>query len=292
LAQGWGEYEWRPTRAPLEEDMSKPLWTGAKRPRSTVLLRCEQGLGDAIQFVRYAALVKERVGRVVLECDPSLARLLATCPGVDEVVARGAPLPKFGMYAPLLSLPGVFETSVDTVPADVPYLAADAAEEAAWKEELSADKGFKVGVAWRGSPQNKADRFRSFALSELSAIAGVDGVSLYSLQFGPGREELGSLADRFSIVDLGDRLGDFATTAAIVRNLDLVIACDSAPAHLAGALGVNVWVALPFSPDWRWMLDRDDSPWYPTMRLFRQKSPGDWRGVFGRMAEALAARAR
>ncbi len=189
-------------------------------------------------------------------------------------------MPPIDVQAPLVSLPSIFGTSVDTIPAKVPYLGTSEESYQQWKTELEREPGFKIGVAWQGNPVNTRDHFRSFPLEHLSAIASMPGVRLYSLQAGPGREQLSALAGRWPLVDLGDRLGDFHNTAAIIRNLDLVITCDSAPAHLAGALGIPVWVALCFAADWRWLLDRNDSPWYPTMRLFRQTRHRDWEGVF------------
>ena len=188
----------------------------------------------------------------------------------------------------MLSLPAVLQTTLADVPADIPYLAPDEESLAAWRDEFKSDPLFKIGIAWQGNRSHPQDRWRSFPLRELAGIARLDGVRLYSLQMGEGREQLAEVSD-WPIVDLGDRVGDFHNTAAIMRNLDLVIACDSAAAHLAGALGAPVWLALMFSPDWRWMLERNDSPWYPTMRLFRQRHPGDWASVFDSMRQTLVA---
>jgi tetratricopeptide (TPR) repeat protein len=290
FAEGWSGYEWRWKRKGNEERiLAEPRWTGSPLAGRTILLHSEQGLGDTLQFIRYAELVKRQGGTVLIEVHPALASLLARCPGVDRVIAGGEPLPKFDVHLPLLSLPRVFGTSLETVPAKVPYLLPDAASLEKWKRELGAETGFKIGIAWQGNPAHRADRFRSIPLARFAGLARMRGVHLYSLQMGAGREQLSALAGPLPITDLGDRLGDFDHTAAIVRNLDLVITCDSAPAHLAGALGVPVWVALAFAPDWRWMLDRGDSPWYPTMRLFRQNAPGDWEGVFERIQGALAS---
>lgn len=290
LADAWPEYEWRlrhPTigQLPLEQ----PTWTGEPLAGRTILVRCEQGLGDALQFARYLPQVKAQGGTVLLQCRRPLLRLLASCAGVDAPVADDDPLPRFDVHVSLLSLPGIFGTTLATIPAGTAYLWPDAALVAQWKAELGADGLFKVGVAWRGSPVQPRDHIRSIPLEHFAPLARVPGVRLFSLQFGPGSEELAALADDVPIVDLGPRLGDFGSTAAIVRNLDLVISCDSSAAHLAGTLGVPVWVALAFAPDWRWMLDRQDSPWYPTARLFRQTTPGVWANVFAEMAVALAA---
>jgi hypothetical protein len=253
------------------------------------LLRAEQGAGDTIQFIRYAAMVKQQGGTVVAEHKANLKNLLAGCPGVDSVAVAGQPLGEFDVYAPLASLPGVFGTSLETIPCQVPYLFPDEAAIGRWRDELSADGALKIGIAWQGNPLQGRDAVRSIPLARFEGVARVEGVRLYSLQFGTGREQIGAVAGDWPLVDLGDRLGDFQHTAALVRNLDLVITCDSAPAHLAGALGVPVWLALAFSPDWRWLLDRADSPWYPSMRLFRQPRAGDWEGAFRQIEDALVA---
>ena len=287
LAEGWSEYQWR-FQIPGRDGgyVPRPVWTGQHGKDLTVVLRCEQGLGDTLQFVRYAALVKERVGRVVVECQQPLVRLLETCPGVDIVRACGEPMPPFDFHATLISLAGIFKTTLDNIPAPIPYVSADAAAIDRWRTELD-DGSFKVGVAWQGSATYARDRFRSIPLAHFVPLAQVPRVRLYSLQMGPGRQQL-SANRALPIEDLGDRLGDFYDTAAIVKNLDLVISCDSAPAHLAGALGVPAWIAMPLVPDWRWMLARADSPWYPTARLFRQRHLGDWQEPFERMGLALA----
>jgi ADP-heptose:LPS heptosyltransferase len=187
----------------------------------------------------------------------------------------------------LLSVPGVVGTTLDTIPANIPYLQPDAALVERWKGELRGTPGLKVGISWHSDPTHPV-RNRRIPLVHFAGVARTPGVQVYSLQFGAGREQLEQLDERLPIVDLGDRLGDFHNTAAIVRNLDLVITCDSAPAHVAGALGVRTWVALPFAPDWRWMLDRSDTRWYPTMRLFRQPKQGDWQSVFVEIERELA----
>ncbi len=288
FAEGWSEYEWRFRMAgKAEQTLDRPRWAGEPLQGRTILLRTEQGLGDAIQFIRYAELLKRQGAIVVVECRPALTRLLATAPGVDQVVTRGEPWPHFDVHLPLLSLPGMLASQLEDIPLDIPYLDPDAELVAYWHRELSQTPGFKIGIAWQGSPTYFSDRQRSIPLAHFAGIVETPGVCVYSLQMGPGREQLTESAGRWSIIDWGDRVGDFCNTAAIVRNLDLVISSDTAIVHLAGALGVSVWVALAFSPDWRWMLDRADSPWYPTMRLFRQSRPRDWDGVFRGMQQAL-----
>jgi tetratricopeptide (TPR) repeat protein len=279
--RGWAEYQWRwKTKVSPPRDFRQPLWDGRPLEGSTILLHAEQGLGDTIQFVRYAALVQQRGGSVIVECPRPLASLLKSCAGIDRLVARGDPLPAFDVQAPLLSLPGIFQTTLDNLPATIPYLFADADLVQRWRQELACLAGLKIGIAWRGSPAHVNDRARSLPLRCFESLARLPGVHLLSLQKGPGVEELQELPSHFPVVELGGRLNDFADTAALLMNLDLLITCDTAVAHLAGALGAPVWVALPLVPDWRWLLDRDDSPWYPTMRLFRQRKLGDWIDVF------------
>ena len=290
--RGWLAYEWRWRRPPTPpRPFMQPRWDGAPRPEQTILLWSEQGLGDTIQFVRYAALVKERVKKVVLECPPPLVALLSSCPGVDQVVAEGEPLPAFDVQAPLLSLPALCGSTLSTVAAQVPYLQADPARVASWRARLAAETGFRVGVVWQGNPRHGWDRHRSLPLSCLEPLARIAGVRLVSLQKGPGQEQIAEVARRFAVLDLGGELdesgGAFVDTAAVMQSLDLVVTVDTAAAHVAGALGVPVWLALAAIADWRWLRQRDDTPWYPSMRLFRQERLGDWKTVFTRMAEEL-----
>jgi Flp pilus assembly protein TadD len=296
FARGWPEYEWRwlcenfttpPLRCP------QPTWAGEDLHGRTILLRAEQGLGDALQFIRFARLVKERAGKVIVECHPPLAALLQTCAGVDQVVARGALLPPFDFHILLMSVPKLLGTTVGTIPAEVPYLSADAAAVERWRREIGAGDAaaFKVGIAWQGNPEhNRQMRVRAVTLSHFAPLARVEGVRLFSLQVGAGRDSLNDPANALGVTDLGGRfdLSSFRDAAGAVKSLDIVVSIDTAVAHLAGALGVPVWVALPFACDWRWLRDREDSPWYPTMRLFRQKQAGTWDEVFDRIAAELA----
>jgi tetratricopeptide (TPR) repeat protein len=288
--RGWAEYEWRwrsKQQRFQRRDFSQPLWDGEPLAGRTILVHAEQGLGDTIQFVRYLPLVKQRGGAVIFECPRALLPLLSSCAGIDRVVARGDELPAFEVQAPLLSLPGIFHAALGAIPAAIPYLAADPGLVQQWRQELSGSAGFKIGIAWQGDPKHRNDHARSIPLDCFEPLAQSPGVELISLQKETGVEQL---QGRYHILDLGDRLdaaGAFLDTAAIMMNLDLIIAADSAVAHLAGALGVPVWLALPFAPDWRWLLKREDSPWYPHHRLFRQSRPGDWNEVFERIAGAL-----
>lgn len=290
-ARGWPEYEARwshpsqPTRS-----FDKPRWDGRPLTGQAVLLYAEQGLGDAIQFVRYAALVKQRGGHVIVEVVPALQALLSRCPGIDRFVPEGEPLPDFAYHVPLLSLPAVFHTTLETVPADVPYLSADPMRMDFWRKELESLDGIKVGIAWQGNRKFVRDADRSPRLVEFEPLARVPGVRLISLQKGWGAGQLNGVRTDWPIVSFGERLdaeAPFVDTAAIIANLDLVITSDSALAHVAGALGARVWVALSKAPNWRWLLERQDSPWYPTMRLFRQSTWGQWGDVFRQMATEL-----
>lgn len=287
FAEGWSEYEWRWKQQDVQEPrFAQPRLTLGALEGRTVLLHCEQGYGDTLQFIRYAELLQQRGARVIVRCPPGLKRLLARLPGV-EVVPEG-PLPEFDVHAPLLSVPGILETALASIPARIPYLAPDEESVEIWKRELKRDAGIHVGIAWCGNPEHRSDRWRSIPLAHFAGLARIPGVHVYSLQVGAGREQLTQAAGQMAITDLGGRLEDFHDTAAVMRNLDLVIGCDSAPVHLAGALGVPVWVAVTHAADWRWMRERTDSPWYPTMRVFRQSVPGDWGAVFARIEEEFS----
>jgi tetratricopeptide (TPR) repeat protein/glycosyltransferase involved in cell wall biosynthesis len=286
--EGWPAYESRWGLQSLNRPTySEPEWDGSPLAGRTIVLQAEQGLGDTLQFVRYAPLVERCGGRVVLACQKPLARLLGTARGIEQVVPDGGTLPKFDLYLPLLSAPRVLRTTLETIPGDIPYLFADEKLVEQWKAELAAIDGFKIGIAWQGNPNFLADLLRSIPLGHFERFARMEGVRLFSLQKGAGREQLAEIAGRFEVVDLVDRFDDFMDTAALVSNLDLVITLDSAVAHLAGALGARTWLALPLGGDWRWLEGREDSPWYPSMRLFRQRRLGDWNEVFQRMAVEL-----
>ncbi len=296
--QGWPEYEWR-VRDPKEWTQSplpQPTWDGSPLAGRSILLRTEQGLGDTLQFIRYAPLVKAQGGTVLVERAGSLLRLLSSCPGIDRFVPEASnSTESFDLQVPLLSVPRLLGTTLATIPANIPYLFADAELVAKWRQELCSVSGFKIGIAWQCNPKLDAQRGRaaqrSVPLVEFAPVGRLTGVSLFSLQRGAGTEQLAQARGQFPIRDLGswidDGHGAFLATAAVMKCLDLVVTCDTALAHLAGALGVPVWVALPFSSDWRWLLDREDSPWYPTMRLFRQRQPGDWKPVFERITSEV-----
>jgi tetratricopeptide (TPR) repeat protein len=297
FVRGWPEYEWR-SKCPgvTIPRYPAPFWMGEPLDGKTILILAEQGLGDTLQFIRYAPLVKERGARVVVVCPRALFPLLEGTAGIDLLIPEGESLPDVDVYATLMSLPGLLKTTLNTIPARIPYVSADPDRIAGWRAKLEPIEGFRIGIAWRGSPKHGRDRQRSFNLERFERLAAIDGVRLISLQKGKGAEEIRHVAGRFRVVDLGEDLdrgpGAFLDTAAIMMNLDLVIVPDTALAHLAGALGVPVWIALALSADWRWLLDREDSPWYPTARLFRQTTLDQWDGPFDRMADVLARRSQ
>ncbi len=299
LTGGWLDYEWRRRLAvdrAAPAAVPQPEWNGCALHGRTILLRAEQGLGDTMQFVRYAPLLKARGARVVLECQPKLVALMRSADGLDQIVEQGSTLPSFDTWIRLLSLPGVFAAGGDAVPATIPYLRAERARVERWSKVLAGFSGFKVGIAWQGNPAYPGDRSRSIALAAFEPLARIPGVRLLSLQKGLGVDQLPEARDRFLVHDFtppldDDSPGAFLDTAAVIAALNLIITSDTALAHLAGALGAPTWVALAHVPDWRWMLGRDDSPWYPTMRLFRQQRRGDWRGVFEAIAHELEAKA-
>ena len=299
--RGWPEHEWRlKCVPPAGLKINRTFWNGDDFHGQTILLHFEQGYGDTLQFVRFARPVKRRGGRVVVLCPSTLVRLISRCEGVDLACDGVGIEPECHIHAPLLSVPAILGTTLDTLPSRVPYLFADPVQVDRWRGVMDrvldpargtgggGPRPFRVGIAWQGRPENGGDRWRSFRLEHFAPIAEVPGVELVSLQLGYGSEQLAELGGRFPVVELPGRRGqEFGETAAIAANLDLVISPCTAIAHLAGGLGLPVWVALSYVGDWRWMTDREDSPWYPTLRLFRQPAHGDWDSVFRRMAEAL-----
>ena len=295
--EGWREHEWRwrnPKFQSVRRNFSQPQWDGSDLNGRTILLHTEQGLGDALQFVRFAPFVQRRGGRVVLECQPSLLRLFQNAPdlGIASVVVQNpsgaAPPVLFDLHIPLLSLPLALQMlDPEKSPSQAPYLRADALSEAHWREVLSAEpKRLKVGLVWSGNALHPRDKSRPVSLKELAPLARED-VQFYSLQLGAAAAQIQEKPADMLLLDHTDQIGDLADTAGLVSQLDLVISVDTSVAHLAGAMGKPVWVLIPFRPDYRWRLDRQDTPWYPTMRLFRQKRPGDWSEPIERIAEAL-----
>jgi hypothetical protein len=280
----------------LQRSFGVPRWSGLEAlAGKTLFVHAEQGLGDTLQFCRYIGLLEAAGTKVVFEVQPQLKQLLGSLKTHATIVGRGEPLPPFDLHTPLLSLPLAFGTDIDSIPDGVPYLKVDPAAVRSWEERLASLPGFRIGLNWHGNPEAEklaALQARSFPLGAAAGLARLPGVSLLSLQKGPGAEQLGQVEFDGAIIRLTDplRMGSDEIadeTAAIMMGLDLVITADTALAHLAGALGVPVWVVLQAVPDWRWLTERADSPWYPTMRLFRQRTPGDWLEVFDRVATEL-----
>jgi hypothetical protein len=290
LATGFALYEARfedPRLGTPARSLPWPRWSGVEPlAGQRILLHAEQGLGDTLQFARYAPLVAARGARVVLEVPAPLAGLLRPLDGVSAVIARGNPLPVVDCHCPLGSLPLALGTTLATIPASIPYLHADAVDVAAWQAQ-PGDRRPRVGLVWAGNRRHRNDRRRSLPLAALAPLARGPW-QLVSLQKDLTLDDAQRLAG-WQAIDAGPRLGDFAATAAALTALDLVVTVDTAVAHLAGALGRPAWVLLPHAPDWRWLLGRADSPWYPTLRLFRQPRPGDWARVVRQVADALVA---
>ena len=283
--EGWREWEWRwhGKEAALTR-FQRPQWQGESPKGQCVLLHTEGGFGDTFHFMRYATLLHRAGARVLIQCPKPLRSVLSGCIGVDSVLREGEPTPAFDLHCPLMSLPGLFRTTRESIPAPVPYLLANPDRIAYWRCRLGQYSGLKVGIVWQGNSEYKGDRRRSIPLAYFEPLAHVPGVQLFSLQLGFGREQLGAVASPWRIVDLAL---PWAETAAALMHLDLLITSDTAIAHLGGALGRPVWVALGYTPDWRWQLEREDSPWYPTMRLFRQPGPDQWPSVFANIAAQL-----
>jgi tetratricopeptide (TPR) repeat protein len=291
FAAGWESFEARWEKADFADGrrrIERPRWRGDEPlAGKTILLHAEQGLGDTIQFVRYVPPVAARGARVVLEVQPALKQLVASLPGVTQLIGRGEPLPDTDLHCPLLSLPRAFATGLDSIPADVPYLRADETRVARWRARLAGLNAPRVGLVWAGNPAHKNDRNRSLALHRLAGLLAVPDAQFVSLQKNVDGADAARLRETRNVLDLGGELVDFADTAAVISLLDLVVTVDTAIAHLAGTLGKPVWILLPFVADWRWLIGREDSPWYPTARLLRQPAIGDWASVLARTCEEL-----
>ena len=299
----WQDFEHRwAVPGMVLRSFQEPRWTGSSFQGKTIQVYAEQGLGDTLQFLRYLPKVQGRGGRVIFACPPALHDLLTNIKGVDTLVPAGAPLPRFDVQIPLLSLPGLFGTTLATIPAGIPYLRADPKLVQHWGREIapaappkvssnSRERGdiFKIGITWQASPKHPGYQHKSVSLKCFGPVAQMRGIKLFSLQVGPGTKEMTSVS--FPVTDLGSRFdpNSFSDMAEALMNLDLVVTVDTAVVHLAGALGLPVWVALPFVSCWRWLRDREDSPWYPTVHLFRQSRPGNWEDVFEKIALELRA---
>lgn len=285
FADGWEEFEWR-LKVPgmrLNRGFSEPQWDGSDPHGKTILLYAEGGFGDAIHFIRLVPRVTARGGRWLLECQPELVSLLEGTAGVEKVIPRGGPLPRFDMQIPLQGLPRILKITLDTIPNQVPYLQAPADRVERWAKRVERDAGLRVGLVWAGSKPVGDMRTRSVEV--FAPLAAVQGVKFFSLQKGP--EAAQAPPAGMDLIDYTSELGDFADTAALMQNMDLVISVDTSAAHLAGALARPIWVVIPFVSDFRWLASRSDSPWYPTMRLFREPTPGDSATPIAQMVQAL-----
>jgi tetratricopeptide (TPR) repeat protein len=289
LQAGFVGYDWRLQWDPFltQLPLAQPQWQGESLRGQTILLQAEQGLGDTLQFIRYVPLVAQYGGRVIVQCQPSLVALLATVTGVHQILPTGVPLPGFDVQASLMSLPGLLGTTLANIPNQVPYLKLP---QASVSVATPPGTRIKIGIVWTGNPENPYNPYRSCPLSYFLRGLALPGVVLYSLQHEVPIADR-DLFNQSTLQDVGSHLLDFIDTAAAVAQMDLIISIDTAVAHLAGALGKPVWLVLPYVPDWRWMLDRTDSPWYPTLRLFRQPAWGDWSSVFEQVSQALHAAA-
>jgi Tfp pilus assembly protein PilF len=291
---GWMEYEWRNLTEAGKATMpamTSAAWNGMRIPTGRLLLVGDQGYGDTIQFARYIPMAAERCQELILGCSAEMGPLLAKIPGVSQYCHRWTDVPGHAANCRLSSLPYLFRTQLDTIPKQIPYLKADPARIAHWRDRLNATlpAGVKrIGLAWTGRPTHPNDRRRSMALSQLALLADAGPASFVSLQKPMPARDLETMARFPGMTNLADDLTDFGETAALVENLDLVITVDTSMGHLAGALGKRAWVLIPKAADWRWMLEREDSPWYPSLRLFRQQKPGDWAGPLDRLRSALS----
>ena len=290
FAEGWGEFEWRWRTehfAAIRRDWEQPRWQGEDPTGATVLVHAEQGFGDSLQFARYLPMLAEQGARVVLECPDALIGLLSCLSGVAKVIPTGAPLPAHDYQIPMMSLPGAFRTDFSNLPASVPYLSVDEGRLTAWAERLGPGDRRRVGLVWKGSASHQRNDWRSPGLAALAPLTRLSGIEFYSLQKDDEAPDIDAAGLVDIITPLGGEFRDFADTAAAIANMDLVISPDTAVAHLAGALAKPVWLVLPYACEWRWFEGRDDSPWYPTMWLFRQPALGDWAGAVAAMVAEL-----
>jgi tetratricopeptide (TPR) repeat protein len=285
---GWLNYEsrWQKKDCGSERHYPQPFWDGSSLAGKTLFLHSEQGTGDMIQFIRYVKVLSTKTTKIIVECPKSLHRLFSTVREINVLVTNEDLLPDFDFYAPLLSLPCILNTTLKTIPVYVPYLFAD---DHIASPIVTQPKVLNIGIVWAGNPSHINDKNRSINLSFFSAITNIHDTQFYSLQVGDRKADLNQEVFAPQIIDVGNDLGDYAETATVINQLDLIITVDTSVAHLAGAMGKPVWVLLPFAPDWRWLLERDDSPWYPTMRLFRQQERGNWATVFNEVSQSLEA---
>jgi tetratricopeptide (TPR) repeat protein len=287
LQRGWEEYEWR-YKISVPWSFPQPRWEGDELRGRTLLLHADQGLGDSVQFIRYAPLIAAGGGRVILRCQRQLTRLLKGFPGVAQTISEDEPLPAFDVHCPLISLPVAFKTSLKNIAGSCPYIRVSASQIRTWSTRIAAtDHRLKVGLVWAGHPSHSNDRHRSTTLASLSPLSQCGDIAFYSLQVGAAGVEAADRPAGIKLIDLTPEITDFADTAALIEHLDLVIGVDTSTAHVAAAMGKPVWVVLPFVAEWRWLVGRLDTPWYPTIRLFRQPKLNDWPGAIAQLIEPL-----
>ena len=291
--EGWKEHEWRFMRGkrstiyPHRFDI--PLWDGSSFTGKRLFVHSEQGFGDTLQFIRYLPMVKRLGGTVIFEAFGPLLETMRGFPGIDKLVELSPDrrhVENCDYYVPLMTLPMLFSTDIPTIPSNIPYIFAAPEKAGQWKNRIN-EKGYNIGIVWAGKPEHENDGNRSCELAQFLPLARIPGVELYGLQKGGAARQAKTLDGMKTIINFDRELKDFSETAAAIENLDLVISIDTALVHLAGAMGKPVWTLLPHAPDWRWLLEREDSPWYPTMRLFRQPGRGDWGAVFDRVKDEL-----
>lgn len=289
--EGWLDYEWRWKKkdfVKIKRRYTQPQWDGTPLPDKTILIYAEQGYGDTIHFIRYVPLVKQHVKNVIVEAHKPLIKLLSSCSGIDQLISLGTAPPEFDLHIPLLSLPGIFQTDLNNIPDNNPYLSIPKGLKTDTSLVSNVKSRLKIGIVWAGNPDHKNDRNRCCPVSQFLKLQQIPEVTLFSLQKGPQKLDLHNINAQNEIVDLSHVINDFSDTAVIIKKLDLIITVDTAVAHLAGALNHPVWILLPYVPEWRWFLKRDDSPWYPSMRLFRQTQHGNWEGVFNKVIRNLS----
>ena len=286
LEEGWREYEWRTKCSEFQLLIWRPggpTWDGSDLNKKTILIYCEQGFGDSIQFIRYAQLIKKLGARIIVKCQPKLKSLFETMPEIERTITRSDKTTAYHFQASILSLPYLIKTTPETIPSEVPYLFLPEKK----YDGLIRNGKLNVGIVWSGSPSHKNDQHRSMSLKNFQPLFDAKNFNFYSLQFGERNQDIISFGFTDVLKSLEEDLDGFWATALVLKKLDLIISVDTSTAHLAGALGKPVWNLLSFVPDWRWMLDREDSPWYPSMRLFRQNTPGDWLSVIKNVKYAL-----
>jgi tetratricopeptide (TPR) repeat protein len=286
--EGWPFFEWRwKLKNAYQRNFTQPLWDGSDIVGQHILLHAEQGFGDTIQFIRYVPIVAQYGANVIVECQQELVSLFENIKGVQRVIGHGNKIPDFDIHYPLLSLPLLFNTKLEDILAKVPYLSVSSSLKENWRNKLQKNSSNKrVGIVWSSGPGGLLKK-KSIPANMLLPLIHTDNITFYSLQVGDAVKQTNGLSEETRLIDLTEEIHNFADTAALIENLDLVISVDTAVAHLSGALGKSVWTILPFEPVWQWGLDREDSPWYPTMRLFRQPSRGDWASVIVSVKDEL-----